>query len=542
MLSQSLGPCFGQFYLSLKAFNPSSLAIFILVLWLIWRVWTFTIIPKLRPQDPVVLPYALPLIGHTISWLWNRTQLVENGGKRLPGDFPFALYIGGKRLIVIRTPDGIKAMWNDPKSFTFDFYMIGIIEAFGISPSRYSLAFEDNPAKLWKGGDSDAPHFVKENPAKRRLVSLQEKWMKDALQPGAKMEAVSKIFMEHIKHLVPVYVSDPRVAVAGSRNDGDLVNLVRWGRYVLADAGTKAFLGPEIFDIDPDFVQNYLDWEDLSWKIPYGHPKFLSKDLFQAEEVLVQPLMKYFALDPTQRPNLNWLFDFMQSDQRKIGLTAHDTAASAIIMLWAVHLNPGRLFFWTLTHILCSPSLTQKIRDETNLAFDLATNTFSISHLMNSCPLATATWHEALRLYASSSVVRTCESTTVIGDKTIKAGDRLMSPLYFVHRSPHIWGDDAQDFNEQRWLKEGFKTPKGYYPFGGGHMHCPGRFLAKQEVFLFIATVLREWDIEPVGEKIQGGVGGEVRWKVPKEPKKHAGAGVSDANEDFLVRITKRYN
>ncbi|PVH76245.1 cytochrome P450, partial [Cadophora sp. DSE1049] len=474
-------------------------AIVILLLWFVWRIWTFTIVPKLRPHNPVVLPYVLPVIGHTLSWLWNRAQLLEDGNKYLPGDFPFALHIGGRRVIVIRAPDGIKAIWNDPKSFTFDDYMIGIVKGLGIPPSHYSLAFEENPAKLWKGGDSDAPHFVKENPARRRLVRLQENWMKDALQPGVKMEAASEIFREHIKQLIPVYVSDPRVAAAGSKNDGELVSLFRWGRYVLAEAGTKAFLGPEIFNIDPDFVQHYLDWEDLSWKIPYGHPKFLSKDMFQAEEVLVQALMKYFALDPTQRPSLNWLFDIMQYDQRKIGLTAHDVGAAAIVMLWGVHLNPPRLLFWALAHILCSPALTQRLRDETNLAFDSTTNAFSISHLMNNCPILTATWHEALRLYTSSSVVRTCESPAVIGDTTINVGDRLIGPFSFVHRSPHIWGDDAQNFDEQRWLKAGFKTPKGFYPFGGGHMHCPGRFLAKQEVILFIATVLREYDVEPVG-------------------------------------------
>ncbi|KAK0107020.1 hypothetical protein ONS95_003734 [Cadophora gregata] len=542
MLAQSLNTSLAQFYFSLKALDVKSLAIGILVLWISWRMWAFTVIPKLRPHNPLVLPYALPVIGHTLSWLWNRVQLLEDGNKYFPGHFPFALLISGKKVIVIRSPNDIKTIWNDPKSFTFDEYMIGIVKGLGISPSHYSLAFEENPAKLWKGSDSDAPHFVKENPAKRRLVSLQENWMKEALQPGPKMEAASELFRENIKGLVPIFLAHPRVAATGSKNLGELISLFKRGRYVLAGAGTKAFLGPKIFDIDPDFVQHYLDWEDLSWKIPYGHPKILSKDMLEAEEVLVQVLMKYFAFDPIHRPNLNWLFDTMQSNQRKIGLTAHDAGAAAIVMLWGIHLNPPRLLFWALAHILCSPVLTQKIREETNLAFDPTTKSFSISHLMNNCPALTATWHEALRLYTSSSVVRTCESPAVIGDKTINIGDRLIGPFSFVHLSPLIWGDDAQDFDEQRWLKEGFKTPKGFYPFGGGHMHCPGRFIAKQVVVLFIATVLRDYSIEPVSEKFESGSEAEMRWKVPEEPKEHAGAaGISNPNDDFLVRVTRRY-
>ena len=35
-----------------------------------------------------------------------------------------------------------------------------------------------------------------------------------------------------------------------------------------------------------------------------------------------------------------------------------------------------------------------------------------------------------------------------------------------------------------------------YKPFAGGVTHCPGRFLAKREVLVFVATILHRFDIE----------------------------------------------
>lgn len=35
-----------------------------------------------------------------------------------------------------------------------------------------------------------------------------------------------------------------------------------------------------------------------------------------------------------------------------------------------------------------------------------------------------------------------------------------------------------------------------YRPFGGGSTYCPGRFIARQEVIVFVAYVLKRFDVE----------------------------------------------
>ena len=79
---------------------------------------------------------------------------------------------------MLRKPEDVKAVWNDTKSFSFDDYLRAVFAGFNIPASSYIAAFKDDPAELWHGDEKDAPYFVKDNPAKKRYVNLQDGWMK----------------------------------------------------------------------------------------------------------------------------------------------------------------------------------------------------------------------------------------------------------------------------------------------------------------------------------------------------------------------------
>lgn len=40
---------------------------------------------------------------------------------------------------------------------------------------------------------------------------------------------------------------------------------------------------------------------------------------------------------------------------------------------------------------------------------------------------------------------------------------------------------------------------KSFRPFGGGTTYCPGRFVARQEVYMFVVVVLHRFRIEVMG-------------------------------------------
>jgi cytochrome P450 len=91
---------------------------------------------------------------------------------------------------------------------------------------------------------------------------------------------------------------------------------------------------------------------------------------------------------------------------------------------------------------------------------------------------------------------------TVINGKTLRKGHQLLMTYRTMHFSPEVFGNDADSFNPTRFMRnqELVKSPS-YRPFGGASHYCPGRFIARKEVQMFVALVLRRFDLELVGEE-----------------------------------------
>lgn len=117
----------------------------------------------------------------------------------------------------------------------------------------------------------------------------------------------------------------------------------------------------------------------------------------------------------------------------------------------------------------------------------------------------------------------------------MRKGNRVMVPHRLLHFDETVFGDDIQAWRPERWLntEAGRKLPSSpsWRPFGGGRTKCSGRFLAKYFVTAFVATLLRRFDIEPVGN--------------PPMPQPDVGRpvlGIISVKEgqDYLVSLTKR--
>ena len=150
--------------------------------------------------------------------------------------------------------------------------------------------------------------------------------------------------------------------------------------------------------------------------------------------------------------------------------------------------------------------------------------------LLENSPQLDAVWYEVLRIYNNAAVARKATVDTVISGKTIRNGETVLGPFRQFHMDPDIFGTGASSFNPDRFLNDkGLSHVKGYHPFGGGNTYCPGRFFARSEVYLFVATVLRRFDLEVVpGQTLPG-----VDLKVPS-------SSAMPATRDVLVKIMPR--
>jgi cytochrome P450 len=80
---------------------------------------------------------------------------------------------------------------------------------------------------------------------------------------------------------------------------------------------------------------------------------------------------------------------------------------------------------------------------------------------------------------------------------TIPPKAALLAPQIVVHRDPRFW-DDPETFNPLRFAEDNKRPRYAYFPFGGGSRQCIGEALAWMEGVFTLATIARDWRLEPV--------------------------------------------
>ncbi|CAG8597020.1 3071_t:CDS:2 [Cetraspora pellucida] len=112
-----------------------------------------------------------------------------------------------------------------------------------------------------------------------------------------------------------------------------------------------------------------------------------------------------------------------------------------------------------------------------------------------------ATFYETLRLYPIM-----CIKDNVLPNNTpVFAGEYIEYNLYTMGRDEKIWGEDAKQFNPQRFLdsEDGLRPNQfKFASFHAGPRICLGQQLATLEVIMLVAMMLREFKFELVpGQK-----------------------------------------
>ncbi|XP_030512843.1 cytochrome P450 704C1-like [Rhodamnia argentea] len=107
-----------------------------------------------------------------------------------------------------------------------------------------------------------------------------------------------------------------------------------------------------------------------------------------------------------------------------------------------------------------------------------------------------ATLTETLRLYpAVPADGRGAETDDVLPDGFhVKKGDGVYYLAYSMGRMHNIWGEDAEDFKPERWLKDGIfqnESPFKFVAFNAGPRICLGKDFAYRQMKIVSIALLR---------------------------------------------------
>lgn len=162
--------------------------------------------------------------------------------------------------------------------------------------------------------------------------------------------------------------------------------------------------------------------------------------------------------------------------------------------------KPSVLAFWLQVRTLYTPNLKEGIKSEVAPAFKNGIHHQPDVEYLKECPKLNATYYEAMRLHSGSSSFRRVVQDTTIADFQLKAGNDVMMPYRQLHLNKKYWGENAEDFDIDKFVDNPkLHSARTYKPFGGGTTLCPGKLLARQMALVYLAILVTRYDTEIIG-------------------------------------------
>lgn len=161
---------------------------------------------------------------------------------------------------------------------------------------------------------------------------------------------------------------------------------------------------------------------------------------------------------------------------------------------------------WIIVNLNRYPRVLAKLRAEIREKLpQLLTGELEIPTMedLQKVPYIEAVLKESLRLYMTGVHRCTFKSTTLREGTFVPAGTYLVMNVYAAARVKQVWGEDAAEYNPDRWLdpatdKIKHINPFQFITFGGGPHQCIGMRFALLEMQTVIAVLFSRFDIKTV--------------------------------------------
>ncbi|KAJ4405282.1 hypothetical protein N0V82_010344 [Gnomoniopsis sp. IMI 355080] len=415
----------------------------------------------------------------------------------------------GKEIYIVTSAADVAAVYKETKALDFDVIIRGLLAEYGLTPTALDRLF-------------DSSRF-----GNRSWMDREHDVFRAQMHPGSETgDALEAAFLGSIDELMHWdRLGEPMVISGGSSSGTDpvkIVSLWSWCGQVSIEASTRAFFGKSMLRAVPGFVADYIRLDDEFWALKSQGREAAAKLAFSTyQDRTIAAFSQWLALPKSKRADASWMMKETEKDFEAMGIVdALQIGAIYFAHSAVINGNAYQSCFWMLAHLLHGDeAILAAVRDEMNPALSVCSSSgelkVNMAHLLDTerCPLLSSVYEETIRFTNDALGVRLVQHETRLGNSgmLLRAGRMLLMPYRQMHFDEGIFGSNADKFDAMRFMPPPMGNTKGekyvplsknssFRPFGGGNGFCPGRFLARREVYMFAALFLFRFDVRLGGK------------------------------------------